>query len=158
MLITEALVGEHAVLYTLFDHIEATLPIATLDELQAQGRMLAAALVSHARLEDDVLFAALEPHLGRAAGPLTAMRSEHSAIEEALERLPELSGPATARDLLSKLIATARDHFAKEERILFPMAMMTLGPGALAAQGHEWAGRRRVAEALSASALEGTVD
>lgn len=147
MTIIEALLGEHGVLYALFDHIERSLPDMTLDQLLAQGRLLEAALASHARLEDEVLFSALEPSLGVSAGPLAVMRLEHATIEDGLSRLLGTADAADARRQLRHVIATARDHFAKEERILFPMAVAALGTEALTTQGRTWAGRRGVAVA-----------
>ena len=49
-----------------------------------------------------------------------------------------------ARDLLLDTIAIARDHFAKEEQVLFPMAANALPPEELQALGAEWAAARGV--------------
>lgn len=158
MQITDALAAEHGVLYALFEHLETELATASLEQIQVQAKMLAAAIASHAHLEDELLFAALEPHLGAAAGPLAVMRSEHATIEGGLATLTRPADVGAARRLLREVIATAREHFAKEERILFPMAQATLEPRILAAQGTRWSERRHVTTAGLESPLVGTID
>ena len=65
MQITQALLGEHGVLHALFEHVEAGLPgMETLADVQGAGATLVATLGSHARIENEILFPALEPHLG----------------------------------------------------------------------------------------------
>jgi iron-sulfur cluster repair protein YtfE (RIC family) len=158
MLITDALAAEHGVLYALFDHLESVLATATLAELGAQTHMLRAAVGSHAQLEDELLFADLERYLGADAGPLEMMRTEHRMIEDGLDQLPGLADVAAARRLLRDVITTARDHFAKEERIVFPMALATLEARTLATRGTRWIERRHVATTVVESPLVGTVD
>ncbi len=64
MKITDALLGEHGAFYAQFDRLEETLPHTTLaGEVREQAALLAAALVSHAQLEDTLLFERM-----RAAG------------------------------------------------------------------------------------------
>lgn len=144
MKITHGLLGEHAVFYAQFDHLEQVLPAATsLAEILSPAALLAAALATHAHLEDELLFTALDPHLGQA-GPLGVMRAEHEEIEGTLNRLPEIEDLREARRLALHVVETAREHFAKEERILFRMAEHILGPETLTALGARWAEARGV--------------
>lgn len=150
MNLTHALLGEHAVFTPLFDHIEAEAPQSgDLAHLQAMGRMLAAALVSHARIEDDLLFAALDDVMETVAGPVAVMRQEHDLIEGGLARLPEETDLAAARRLLLQVVGVARSHFAKEEQVLFPLSAQLLGTEVLEARGSEWATRRQVIRATA---------
>lgn len=48
------------------------------------------------------------------------------------------------RNALLEAVSIARHHFAKEERLAFPMAEAGLGRGALETMGVDWAGRRDV--------------
>lgn len=142
--LTDALRGEHGVFYALFDHIEARIEAAaTADELRGLGAAVAAALVPHAELEDELLFSALEPHLG-PIGPLEVMRHEHHEIERDLGRVSETTDDTALSRLLSGVIHAARAHFEKEERVLFPMSHMHLDAGKLRQLADAWAARRGV--------------
>lgn len=145
MKITEALLGEHAIFYAQFDYLEKTIPPAKdLILVKGQGAMLTAALATHAHLEDELLFIALEAYINPQFGPLAVMRMEHNEIEGSLERLQEVQDLAEAQNLLLHAIQTARTHFAKEEQVLFPMAAQMLEANALKQLGTKWAEMRKV--------------
>jgi hemerythrin-like domain-containing protein len=145
MNITDALLGEHAVFYALFTHMEQSVPTAESPlQVKTQGAMLAAALASHAHLEEELLFTTLEPHIG-SMGPLAVMRLEHEKIEAGLERLPTVEDLGQTQELLLQVVTVAREHFAKEERVLYPMATKALSAETLANLGAQWATRRAVA-------------
>lgn len=144
MLITDALLGEHATLYALFDHLRATaLSRGDLDEFHNAALLLESQLAGHAQIEDEILFPALEPHLGRA-GPLAVMRSEHESIDHLLRAACDEKHLDAARSALAALLDLAVIHFRKEEQALFPMARQYLDETALTALGDEWAARRGV--------------
>ena len=140
--ITDALLGEHGVIYPLLDHLAGT-PFTSGAEARAQAAFLAAGLGSHARIEDELLFAQLEAHLGAEAGPLAVMRREHEEIENVLAHLEKADAPGEARQLATHLVQLARQHFAKEEQVLFPMAEQLLGEQVLRDLGEQWAAQRR---------------
>jgi iron-sulfur cluster repair protein YtfE (RIC family) len=142
MKLTDLLMGEHGVFYAMFDHLEATAAISSLDEIHAQGALLGASLASHAHLEDAALFTAVEPHFGSSCGPVAVMRMEHEEIERGLDALPTIEPVERARELLLHVIAVARSHFAKEERILFPMAEEFLGEAVLRQLAEKWVAAR----------------
>jgi len=144
MKITDAFLGEHGVFYAQFSHLEEVFPqTESLEEVHAQAALLTAALATHARLEEDLLFTSLDPHLG-PMGPLTVMRAEHNEIEGTLTRIPEVKDLVEARGLLLHALQVARQHFAKEEQVLFPMANQILGEETLTRLGAQWAERRSV--------------
>jgi len=111
-------------------------------EAQVRG-CLAAGLATHARIEDDLLFVALEGPLGPNGGPLAVMREEHAEVEGTLERLTRVDDVQEADALASHLASVAREHFAKEEQVLFPMAEQLLGEQVLRDLGEQWAAQRR---------------
>lgn len=151
MRITHALLGEHGVFYAQFDHLEEILPAESrLECVRHHAALLAAALVSHAEMENDLLFGPLEAALGGGGGPPAAMREEHEEIESRLDEVGEEADLDQARNGLLEAIRLARSHFEKEERIAFPLAESVLGDRALQERGSEWADRRnvRIAEAL----------
>ncbi len=144
MKITDALLGEHAVIYALLDHVEKVLPaLEDLAVAKALGAELAAAILSHAQIEDEVLFPALDPHLGQG-GPLAVMREEHEEIHGILTSLPDSATPNEARDSLEMVIQVARDHFAKEEHALFSMALQFLAEDELESLGARWGQMRNI--------------
>lgn len=145
MKITEALLGEHGAFYAQLEHLERATPTAeTLAQVQSQMALLSAALDTHARLEDQLLFTALDPYLG-PMGPLAVMRMEHDQIESLFGRISQASSLSEAQGLTLQLIHIAQDHFAKEERVLFPMATQILDQETLLELGVRWSEQRQVA-------------
>ena len=144
MKIIEALLGEHGVFYAQFDHLEQAVPAAeSLAKVQSQAAVLTAALATHAGLENELLFSTLDPHLGQM-GPLAVMRMEHDEIENTLGQVQEAQDLAQAQRLVLHAVRVARDHFAKEEQVLFPMAHQVLDENTLTQLGARWAERRHV--------------
>ncbi len=148
MNILQAFLGEHAIFYAQFSHLEQHLAdIQDVAAIHAQGKMLAAALATHANLENELLFASIESHLG-PIGPLTVMRMDHEQIENLLDELPHLDQVTAARHTLSQTIAIARQHFAKEEQVLYPLAAQHLPATLLEQLGAVWGERRQVTLAI----------
>jgi len=155
MRITDALLGEHGALYALFDHVEAAIARApSLLEMREVVAILAAALASHARLEDELLFPVLEHKLG-AITPLAVMHVEHQVIDEALSDALAETSRDDAVALVTRALAIARQHFVKEERFLFALADDTIAEAELERLGASWAQRRRVELAACAAARVG---
>ncbi len=144
MKMTDALLGEHGAFYAQFDRLEADLPHGTDEhQIREQAALLAAALISHARLEDEVLFRRMA-EAGADVGLLATMEDEHQRIAALLDRAQVSAKQDTARAALLEAVALAREHFAKEERVAFPMAEAVLDEEVLEALGTAWAERRAV--------------
>lgn len=160
MKITDALKGEHGVFYAQFKFIENALADADLITLKFLAAMLAAALEPHAQIEDEGLFPTVESQIGEA-GPTQVMRMEHAEIESklgqlaelrgmhdsiegALAKLPKMDDAEQARRLLKDTLFLAREHFAKEEQVLFPMADQLLDARTQELLGMDWAEHRGV--------------
>lgn len=143
MRITDALLGEHGVLYAQFEHIERVLEddldAASIRELAA---LLGAALAPHARLEEELLFQPAESAGG--SGPFQVMREEHERIDSLLRAGSSARDAPAAAESLRDAIRVARDHFLKEEEIAFPVAEQSIGEPALSDLGRRWANRRAV--------------
>ena len=139
--ITDALAGEHGVVYRLLEHLTSR-PFASAEEARVQAAELAAGLASHAHLEDELLFVPLEGPLGPNGGPIAVMREEHAEVESTLERLAQVEDVEEAEALAGHLVSVAREHFEKEEQVLFPMAEQLLGEEELRGLGEEWLARR----------------
>lgn len=147
--ITDALYGEHGPLYALFGHLEESAPRWELADLLLAGRCLEAALLSHAQVEDDLLFPAVEARMP-PDGPAAQMRLEHEEIDAELTRLRDAETEAEGRRALATAIALARDHFRKEEQVLFPLAEELVGREELERLCQSWAERRGVSVPVSA--------
>ncbi len=143
MRIIPALLGEHAVIYSLLDMIERKRQEWSPEETRLAVVMLATALESHAVIEEELLFRELEPHLGLGHGPLGVMLADHEQIEAILARLA-LATPEELGPLVAQLTETTREHFDKEETVLFGLSEKFLAPELLRDLGARWAKRRNV--------------
>lgn len=144
MKLTDALLGEHGAFNALFNTIE-TLAETSGDLAQIEGALaaLAAEVSAHAALEEELLFAALEPLLEN--GELIAeMRGEHREIRAGLERIEDAQNIQQAVDAVRLTLTVARRHFRKEEEILYPLAERMLGEETLTRLGEAWAAARQV--------------
>jgi iron-sulfur cluster repair protein YtfE (RIC family) len=142
MKITEGLLGEHALSQALFDRVEAIADDAqTLAELVLAASVLSSAVLSHAQLEDEVLFPALAEG-GQVEGPLNVMRAEHKEIELLAAAVSSSVTLEEAREVVLRLLDVLREHFGKEEQVLFPMCERMLGEQKLTELGARWAKRR----------------
>jgi len=144
MNIIDALLGEHAVYYALFTELEQLADNATsCDELARAVAPVATALVSHAHLEDDVLFPPLREQLG-PEGLVTIMADEHTEIDRVLQQVLRATDLDTASGDLLHALDLAREHFEKEETVLFLDAREALSADTCMQLGAQWAQRRGV--------------
>ena len=144
MKITDALLGEHAIFYELFSDVRETAENSNdLHEILKSVSILERLLISHARVEDELLFPQLEPSLG-PMGPLAVMRSEHQQLEQLLETCNAETDVSALKSVINQLLELALAHFRKEEMVLFAMAQQVLGDQALLELGDSWAERRGV--------------
>ncbi len=117
------LVAEHALLRR--DVARELLASGTrpLSKRSADGfDSLAARFRLHTDREDDVLAPICERLFGGREGAAAVMRTDHEELRKALESLPR--GARTSerrREKLEALRSRLESHFAKEERVLFPL-------------------------------------
>lgn len=146
MKITDVLRAEHAVFHNLFDHIEAVVPqLKTLAEVRALAAVMEKVHEPHARTEDDLFMEPLE-HCFDQIGQQETFHEEHRQIEATLARVHRAKTLKEARRILLGAIATSREHFDKEERIVFPLAERVLKARTLSELGQAWLRRREMAE------------
>ena len=69
----------------------------------------------------------------------------HRHIEEALARVHKARTLKDAKEILLGAIAASREHFDKEERIVFPLAERVLKAKTLSDLGREWLQKRQAA-------------
>jgi hemerythrin-like domain-containing protein len=72
------------------------------------------------------------------------MRSDHAEIEADLAAAEKGATAEASREHLLTAVTNAREHFAREEMVLFPLAEHALGAEVLRELGAVWAQRRGV--------------
>lgn len=145
MKVTDALLGEHGAFYVIFDQVEKFAAVeGPVSQIQGATTVLEAMVGSHAKLEEELLFTALEPFLGTDNGPLAVMRAEHEELERLLTQIDDAADITRANIWVEEALRAARSHFQKEEQVLFPMAQHLLGDENLTRLGRAWAEARRV--------------
>ena len=142
MKITEILVAEHVVLHNLFDHLEQTAPgLKSLAEIKSLSAAMEVLMRAHAKTEDDLLIEPLEYCLAQI-GQSETFHEEHDEIEAEMAQVQKARGAKQARGLLLQAVLRSREHFDKEERIVFPLAERVMKAKTLSNLGQEWMKRR----------------
>ncbi|OGY07688.1 MAG: hypothetical protein A3D24_02825 [Candidatus Blackburnbacteria bacterium RIFCSPHIGHO2_02_FULL_39_13] len=142
--ITDILRGEHGVFRAQLAHLEkSVLGSNDLPNIKSQMAMFGAGLIPHANMEDKLLFTKLDPVFGKM-GPVSVMRAEHKEIEGAFEKLPKTDKLNKAKDFVLNTIQVAKEHFGKEEQMLFAMAEEVLSEKVLFSLGERWLEKRGV--------------
>jgi hemerythrin-like domain-containing protein len=143
MKITDILRAEHSVFHNLFDHIETTAPrLKSLAEVKAVAVLIDKVMSPHSHTEDDLFIEPLE-HCFDQIGQRETFHHEHEEIEATLAKVTRARTLKDAKRLLLSVIAAARKHFEKEERIVFPLAERILKTKTLTGLGAEWMKRRK---------------
>ncbi len=142
MKITDALLAEHLVFHNMFDHIEAVTPqMKTLGEIKALAAVMESMLKAHSDTEDELFIGPLE-HCFEQIGQRDAFLQEHQEMDGNLELVLKSTRVDVARELLLRAVAQSRQHFDKEERIVFPMAERVLKATTLKELGQIWMHQR----------------
>ncbi len=120
----QILAAEHALIRLQLSRL---VDAAQLDPAGVEARRNLAALSDgfrlHERREDLVLYPVCERLFDGRDGVVCVLREDHEAIGRSLGRLlgePPRRGPVSAA-ALDDLRSLLEDHFAKEERVLFPL-------------------------------------
>jgi hemerythrin-like domain-containing protein len=94
-------------------------------------RFLEAEVMQHFELEERALFPVLARHIGDTQGPLAVMNAEHATFRQLLAGLTAAlrSGKLDQQQRCTRdLVALLRGHIAKEDEVLFPLALGMLSP------------------------------
>ena len=149
MNILDGLLGEHAALLTVFEHLEQKSSHMSVDELQEAGALLERLLMAHSVGEDRFLFDAVKANHGMGVEEtLIAMRGEHRVMAAEIATLRACDKAAQGRSQLRRLIESTREHFGVEERVLFAVAARELSREKLEELGDGWK-RFRMREAVA---------
>jgi hemerythrin-like domain-containing protein len=138
--ITQALVMEHAVFRAVFDQIERAFPKQeSAREVRLLATVVEGMLRGHAETETNLAYAALD-HVLAEDGRLHHLHQDHHEIDEHFQRVHRASQLAEAQRLLQQALAATREHFRREEEMLFPFLERVLQPDTLEALGDRWMG------------------
>ena len=92
-------------------------------------RFLQGDVLRHFVVEEEALFPVLARHIGSAQGPLAVMHAEHAEFRRllgALDRAVNAQDVPQQHAHAAQLIELLRGHIAKEDNVLFPMALRML--------------------------------
>jgi hemerythrin-like domain-containing protein len=98
-------------------------------DLAGFATFLEGEVLQHFTLEEQALFPLLAGHLSPTQGPLAVMHAEHARFRELLAGLANAlrdGNRNTQRTLAAEIIELLREHIAKEDHVLFPMATRVL--------------------------------
>lgn len=129
---------EHAVFCKVFEQIERVLSdTRSTPEVQLLASVVEGLLASHSETETDLAYAALD-HVLADHGTLKQLHQDHHEIDDRFKRIQQATDPAAALRLLKKALAATREHFRREEKIVFPLLEKTLQPDTLQVLGGQW--------------------
>ncbi len=133
--ITQALLMEHQVFRTVFDQIERALAQAgSVREVKFLAKVAERLLSGHAKKEENLAYSALD-HVLAEKGRLNRLHQDHHEIDEHFKLIQRTSGLAEAKELLQLALAATREHFRREEDIVFPFLERVLRPETLESLG-----------------------
>ena len=143
MKITEALLAEHVVFHNLFDYLERTTPrLRTLAEVRALAGLLDAMLHAHGQVEDKLVMEPLD-HCLDQFGQNEVIHAEHDHIETVLAQVRSCRDLKQAKKLLLTGVVVSRQHFDREERVIFPLAEKWLKSKTLTELARTWVAQRK---------------
>ena len=138
MKITDALLAEHQVYHNIFDHIESAVPkMAALGEVKVMAALMEKMLKAHSDTEDELFLGPLE-HCFEQIGQRDSFVQEHQEIDGHLRLVQKSRRLKEAQQLLLAAVANSRQHFDREERIVFPMAENVLKNKTLTDLANVW--------------------
>ena len=142
MKITDALLAEHQVYHNIFDHIETTVPkLTALGEVKVMAALMEKMLKAHSDTEDELFLGPLE-HCFEQIGQRDSFIEEHQEIDGNLRQVQKANRLKAAQRLLLAAVANSRQHFDREERIVFPMAERVLKSKTLTELANVWRRQR----------------
>ncbi len=142
MKITEALLAEHLVFHSMFDHLEANIAgLETLAEVKSLAALLERMLKAHSDTEDELFLGPLE-HCFEQIGQRDSFLEEHQEMDGQLQAVQKAVRLKQARELLLGAVNHSRRHFDREERVVFPLAERVLKAKTLTELGREWLDQR----------------
>ena len=134
-MITQTLVLEHRIFRTVFDQVERAFPhVGSAQEVKLLARVVEGLLHEHGETEKNLAYSALD-HVLNEDGRLNRLHQDHHEIDEHFKRVHQAKDLAEAQRLLKQGLAATREHFRREEQIVFPFLEQVLQPETLGTLG-----------------------
>ncbi|MEK7288523.1 MAG: hemerythrin domain-containing protein, partial [Elusimicrobiota bacterium] len=131
--ITDVLSREHQVALQKLSLFEKALQAFDCQAIEETIHFFDEKLILHRRKEEEVLFPALGRYIGTKEGPIACMLEEHrdekekiDVIRNALQENSGLLAKKRIQEAGRYILELLRNHIAKEDNILFPLAEQTL--------------------------------
>ena len=127
----DVLISDHRTVETLFSRLEmaGTIDQAVLEEVIRE-------LSVHAAIEEQVLYPALRREVSNGEGLAEHSLEEHQEAKELLASLDKGGADdPQARQLVTQLMASVREHVQEEEGQIFPKLRSAMAPDTLIAMG-----------------------
>jgi hemerythrin-like domain-containing protein len=129
---------EHRLLLGVFEQIENILPeITTTGEAERFAKMVKELLNRHADVEDNLVYVTLD-HALDFQGKLNHLFQEHREVDFCFDNVPSAEDLPHARTLLKRALKASREHFLREERVIFPLIEQVLTNETLIELGYLW--------------------
>ena len=138
--ITKTLTMEHAVFCKVFEQIELVLSATTsTPEVKLLTSLVEGLLRGHGETETSLAYSALD-HVLADREAVKHLHQDHHEIDDHFKRIHCATDPAEALRLLKKALTATREHFQREETVVFPLLEKTLQPNTLLTLGGQWMG------------------
>jgi hypothetical protein len=135
---TQALVQEHAVFLSMFDHIEQLLASAqSVPDVKSLAAVVKDLLQGHGKTERQLADLALQNALADRE-PLHHLYADNQVIDEHFARVHRATDPAEALRLFHQALTATRAHFHREESHAFPVLEKSAPPDTAWIIGNQW--------------------
>ena len=135
MCVTISLLGQqHQEVLAKIADLQTTLNLPA-PALHAYHAYLSAEVTRHFSMEEDALLPVLGRYLSLSRGPLAVIPAERAELQRCLEDLAtaiEAGAVPKQQDCAREIIALLRAHIAREDNVLFPLAVRMLSADELA--------------------------
>jgi hemerythrin-like domain-containing protein len=136
--ITKTLIMEHAVFCKVFAQMEQVLAGSpSAPEVKLLASVAEGLLRSHGDAETDLAYSVLD-HALADRGAVEQLYQDHREIDAQFKLIHRATDSAEALRLLKRVLAATREHFRREEKIVFPVLEQTLQPATQQTLGQKW--------------------
>jgi hypothetical protein len=136
--ITQALILEHEILRQIFYQIERVLSRSqSARVVKSLALVVEGLLTNHAKIEINLAYSVLD-HVLAERDASQGLYQDHEELDGHFAPIHRTSDPAKASSLLKKALTATREHFRREEQIVFPTLEEILRPETLWTLGDQW--------------------
>jgi hemerythrin-like domain-containing protein len=150
MKITDCLIAEHSVIHAALGQMDRlTQHRQALPEIRTLCQFLEGLLKMHGDAEVNLAYVALD-HVLANKGQMERLYQDHEELHQRFQQIVEARDITEARRLLRDLKIEINEHFAWEERSVFPIIEQELRDETLNELGNVW---RQERQSISSDAI-----